>query len=442
MPKYSVAEWEDDYRRTLSPITVDFRHLGGAHVSTERYTHLIHTYPAKLLPQIPYVFLNSSLIYPRDNNVVVADPFCGSGTVLLEAALCGYDSIGADVNPLARLIAKVKTRPICPNKLNAALVKINRAITYIKKADIPAVVNISYWYNEQTIYELSKLRKAIAQIEPIAIREFMQVCFSVCARKVSLADPRMNVPVKINADRKHKYGPHYAQLEKHIRDLSNISVRDRFNRIVARNIERITTLHQHFKRNPKVALFRNAIGLERHKSIAEANIIITSPPYGGAQKYIRTSSLSLGWLDMAYEGELRALERTVIGREHYSSSEVGQRYSTGISQADEILEQVADHNRLRAHIAFSYLHEMEAALKSMYETLTRGGNLILVVAPNVVCGRHFDTPEFLEAIAQRVGFATRFKLVDHIKSRGLMTKRNKTANIIASEVVLCMRKPL
>jgi len=43
-------------------------------------------------------------------------------------------------------------------------------------------------------------------------------------------------------------------------------------------------------------------------------------------------------------------------------------------------------------------------------------------------------------LAHRAGFATEFKLIDHIRSRGLMTKRNRTAGIIASECVLSLRK--
>ena len=38
----------------------------------------------------------------------VYDPFCGSGTTLLESFLNGYSSFGCDFNPLAAKIAKAK----------------------------------------------------------------------------------------------------------------------------------------------------------------------------------------------------------------------------------------------------------------------------------------------------------------------------------------------
>ena len=59
-------------------------------------THWIHWYPAKMFHRIPAEILASSTA----ERLTVLDPFCGSGTVLLEAALRGHSAIGIDVNPL------------------------------------------------------------------------------------------------------------------------------------------------------------------------------------------------------------------------------------------------------------------------------------------------------------------------------------------------------
>ena len=44
---------------------------------------------------------------PRTQPLV--DPFCGSGTVLVEARAAGLRAIGVDLNPLAVLVARAKT---------------------------------------------------------------------------------------------------------------------------------------------------------------------------------------------------------------------------------------------------------------------------------------------------------------------------------------------
>jgi hypothetical protein len=83
---------------------------------------------------------------------------------------------------------------------------------------------------------------------------------------------------------------------------------------------------------------------------------------------------------------------------------------------------------------------MKRALASMQCILKPGGTAILVLGPNTICGHTFDAPSYIEWLAHRAGFETHFKLIDHIRSRGLMTKRNKTAGVISSEVVVCLRK--
>ena len=73
------------YQNDGEPIAVNFRELVKELSKPERFTHLIHSYPAKLLANIPFFFFASDELCPK--NGVVLDPFCGTGTVLLEAAL-------------------------------------------------------------------------------------------------------------------------------------------------------------------------------------------------------------------------------------------------------------------------------------------------------------------------------------------------------------------
>src|SRR5712671_2070708 len=106
------------YERTGYAVPVDFRKLVPCLPCPERATHLLHPYPAKLLMHIPFFFLGNTILSGKGD--LVADPFCGSGTVLLESQLAGRVSIGADSNPLARLLTTVKTSPISASVLDAA----------------------------------------------------------------------------------------------------------------------------------------------------------------------------------------------------------------------------------------------------------------------------------------------------------------------------------
>ena len=125
---------------------------------TKYYTHGLHNYPARMIPQIAKrLILNFS---DRDNRIL--DPFMGSGTVILESALNNRYSTGIDLNPLAILIAKVKVTPINPDKLDSVFTRLKISIpqTSIQEvADVlPKFQNIEYWFKDYVIQDLTKIR--------------------------------------------------------------------------------------------------------------------------------------------------------------------------------------------------------------------------------------------------------------------------------------------
>src|SRR3989344_7506270 len=81
---------------------------------TKFSTHGYHTYPAMMIPQIARRLIRAY----GENAKVILDPFMGSGTALLEASLHPQfeKAYGIDINPLALLIAKVKTTPFASRK--------------------------------------------------------------------------------------------------------------------------------------------------------------------------------------------------------------------------------------------------------------------------------------------------------------------------------------
>ena len=92
--KKTIEQYKSIYQREKSPIPVNFRELVPELKKAERFTHLIHSYPAKLLTNIPYFFLASDALCPA--NGVVLDPFCGSSTTGIAAAKLNRRYIGID----------------------------------------------------------------------------------------------------------------------------------------------------------------------------------------------------------------------------------------------------------------------------------------------------------------------------------------------------------
>lgn len=68
-----------------------------------KHVHRLHPYLGKFIPQLVEIFLR------KYKPTVVCDPFCGSGTALVEANTLGIDSIGCDISAFNCLLTCVKT---------------------------------------------------------------------------------------------------------------------------------------------------------------------------------------------------------------------------------------------------------------------------------------------------------------------------------------------
>jgi adenine-specific DNA methylase len=75
----------------------------GKRQNTRYSTHGLHEYKGKFNPQVAKAILN---IFNAQPNQIALDPFCGSGTSLIECAHLGIKSIGTDSNPLAVFFGK------------------------------------------------------------------------------------------------------------------------------------------------------------------------------------------------------------------------------------------------------------------------------------------------------------------------------------------------
>ena len=433
------------YRDAGAPIEVTFRNLASWVRAGDQFTHQIHPYPAKLLPHIANFFVRASSISKPGKTVL--DPFCGSGTVALEASLAGSKPIVSDANPFALLLTKVKTTPYEIPDLIATAHKLRARISRLRTADPIPVVNEHLWYSQSIKKALEKILRAVMEIENCDHRDFFRICFSVVARRLSYADPAVNVPVRIK-EKSSLSDSANEEIRRHLKWLETVSPAEEFDRVVQLNIGRVHVANLAFPNRRSATVVgedaRHLVGNDsRRRPAASVPLTITSPPYGSAQKYIRASSLSLNWLSLCPPGELAALEGHSIGREHLSSKhnpttyEVGDNLSTKFR---ELVERIRAKNTIRGAITETYFHELGDALCEIERVTTPDGHVVLVLGNNTVTGFNVENDCFATEIMLELGFSLELALIDRIHSRGLMTARNKSAALISGETILMFRK--
>ncbi len=170
-----ASEQVDFYKLRIEDSSWDYRGE-----STKSYTQGFHSYPAMMIPQVARRLIEK---YSKASDLLL-DPFCGSGSVMVEARLARRYSWGIDLNPLAILIARVKTTPINPSVLYQHYYTLIEQIRGISEDEVPLpnFFNLHFWFKEPVISSLARIKAAIDRIEITEVREFFQVTFSEVVR--------------------------------------------------------------------------------------------------------------------------------------------------------------------------------------------------------------------------------------------------------------------
>ena len=147
---------------------------------TTYLTHNFHPFPAKFIPQIPRILIEQ-FSEPGDT---VFDPFCGSGTTLVEASLLGRNSIGTDINPISILASRVKTTPLDANQVGLVSSTVSAIKDRIQEGrlsqDIPEFHGRDHWFMEHVQHELAMQREVILAMtgDDTPERLFLDLAFS------------------------------------------------------------------------------------------------------------------------------------------------------------------------------------------------------------------------------------------------------------------------
>ena len=254
---------------------VKVRHLVGP-LPADELTHSVFPYPARLLRHVPRLILGAQNL--MDDVQFVVDPFCGSGTILVEAQRYGYASYGFDQNPIAALISRVKTSPRRPQQLRRALANLVLEAKRTRRgSDVPEY--LLRWYSPVA---LSAMRRLVAVKTEASVgassTDFIDLVIALAARRLSFADPSIPVPVR----------------DKHAVYLDSDEVWAIVTRLGENLISRIGRLQYGQAASTVRWSDSRSSSTWAHLPKGANGMLFTSPPYGASQKYIRSCSLEAG----------------------------------------------------------------------------------------------------------------------------------------------------
>jgi SAM-dependent methyltransferase len=340
----------------LEPVLANALKVNSDESVIRAHVHGFHSYPARLHPATA-LGLIEGLSKPGQ---VVLDPFCGSGTVLVEGALCGRQAIGVDVNPLSVLLSRVKcaraSRATMAGIAKQAELAVQVAQDRRSEKALPHVRYSPYdrrWFETHVLLELDSLHAHLQRIDDPRVREPLMLVFSSLMTKVS-----------------RKAGDS-APREVGKRIASGYTIRH----FADRTRELLGQLEEYAKLvGPKPPTVRTLEGdARRLQGVVDRSIdlVVTSPPYPGVFDYLEHHELRLRWLGLEAD--------------KFARNEIGSR-----RQMAQLKQAAIDRWR----------EDFTKVLRSLARTLRPSGAACLVLADSVVGGQAVWADDLVPELAQ------------------------------------------
>ena len=329
-----------------------------------KHVHRLHPYLGKFVPQLVEIFLR------KFEPTAVCDPFCGSGTTLVEAAALGINAIGCDISEFNTLMTRVKTSEYdlellefeIHDALNRGLSQPSLALREHQKAPYHPSEYLTSWFAPAALESLLSYQSSI---DSYKYSDVLKVILSRAARSA-----RRTTHFDLDFPKKPQTEPYHCY--KHSRTCRPTENADQFLKRYSNDT---------LKRIREFSSIRKKVGISiiaddtRTVELPKYDLVVTSPPYVGLIDY--------------HEQHRYAYE--LLGLDWKADNEIGP---------------AARGSSLRAQT--EYVDNMVASFKNAKTGLSRNGRMVVIVN---------DKLGLYEEIRERTGMRLETRLERHVNRR-------------------------
>jgi site-specific DNA-methyltransferase (cytosine-N4-specific) len=366
--------------------------------STTELTHGMHPYPARMVPRIARKVLET---LPQAGGTIW-DPFCGSGTVLVEAMIHGFPSTGTDLNPFACLLSRAKThltkaREIRPwTDLLVARIR-GPAAESARRSYRPNLddftLNVERWWKPSAIRDLGFLRQHLDEIAslgaPAPVLDLLDVAFARTVRRASYQRPNQFKRYRVTEDEAKDIRPNVIGTFLQSWDVVSKASAELSAAYAKAPVPRV-----------------ECVDCSDFVPSQPLDMILTSPPYGDSTTtvaYGQYSSLMMEWLPSLHS-DWRAIDKKCVG-----GNPTQPKAQSRSETMRGVVSAISARDPARAQVVEGFFGDMRSCLQHFYRVTAPSGHLCFVIGDRTVRGVTVPNSDILREDAEDVGF-------EHVKT--------------------------
>lgn len=375
---------------------------------TKEYTHGYHTYPAMMIPQVCRSLIRE--YHPNGKFELILDPYMGSGTTLVESSVAGINSVGTDLNPLARMMSRVKTHHYSGREIKDQFQDIMFSCSFYSKDKVinknfDHISNYSFWYSEDVLLRLSFLSQEINALP--TNKDFFNLVLAETVRETSFTRNGEFKRFKMKEESIKNFKPDVFKLfeQKAYRNLKGLAA---FNTV--NNGARVDI----FDFNSSIEIPEDAV------KKGSVDMVVTSPPYGDSRTtvaYGQFSRWANEWFGFENAGNL---DSNLMGGKKADK----ELFETKTLQ--KTLNTIKSLDIKRYYEVVSFLNDYWMSIRNVSDTIRKGGVVCYVVGNRTVKGVQIDLDYFTAEMFEKCGFEFKTTIVRSIPNKRMPAKTSPT----------------
>ncbi len=366
-PQYPTVPFTDfksvTPRTALESLNLNWRETDLPERIRTKHVHRLHPYLGKFVPQLVEIFLR------KFEPTTVCDPFCGSGTTLVEAATLGIDAVGCDISEFNTLMTRVKT-----GKYNGKLLEFEVSDILSKVLSLPQLTlreegvlyhasdYLKSWFAPKALTSLLAYRDLIPNY---TYSDVLRLILSRAARSA-----RRTTHFDLDFPKQPQTEPYYCYKHGRICRPTESAAQflKRYSNDTLKRIREFTAM----RRNVAISTITED---SRTAHFPKFDLVVTSPPYVGLIDYHKQHMYAYELLELEWK-------------------------------AKEEIGPAAKGSSRRAQA--EYADNMAESFNNIKKGLSRDGRMVVIVN---------DKFGLYDEIQERVGMSLETRLERHVNRR-------------------------